>query len=272
MKIELAPLRSWWLGGVAAWAAAIWIATLFGLGGRIAPPDAGDRAPPPLPTLAPAAPERLASADAYAAIGARPLFAEDRKPRPYLLGGSEPGSASSAVSLTGVLLTSEFGMAILTTDQKQSLRLRLNGEAVNGWQLVALEPRSATVSGPGGTQTLELVTFSGQGGEPPTVLGTTGGPQVAGLVLPPPAPGAARPVPPTAPPAAGPASAAAAAANAAATAAATANANPAQGPAAQGPSEQQMQAIRARIQARRQQLQQQQQSQQPPAGGSGQTK
>ncbi|PTT62040.1 general secretion pathway protein GspN, partial [Stenotrophomonas sp. HMWF003] len=37
-----------------------------------------------------------------------------------------------------------------------------------------------------------------------------------------------------------------------------------------GPSDAQMQAIRARIQARRQQLQQQQQSQRPPAGGSGQ--
>ncbi|MFL9583112.1 hypothetical protein [Stenotrophomonas sp. AB1(2024)] len=270
MKIELAPLRSWWLGGVAAWAAAIWIATLFGAGGRIAPVGAADRAPPPLPTLAQAAPERIASAEAYAAIGARPLFAEDRKPRPYLLGGNEPGTSASAVTLTGVLLTSEFGMAILTTDQKQSLRLRLNGEAVNGWQLVALEPRSATVAGPSGTQTLELVTFSGQGGEPPTVLGTAAGAaQGNGVRPPPPPPGQNAGRGPTTnftgavPPAAQ--AGAEAAANAAAAAAA-------QKPAAQGPSEEQMQAIRARIQARRQQLQQQQQSQQPPAGGSGQTK
>lgn len=271
MKIELAPLRSWWLGGVVAWAAAVWIATLFGAGGRIAPLEAGDRSPPPLPTLAPAAPERLASADAYAAIGARPLFAEDRKPRPYLLGGSDAGNASSAVTLTGVLLTSEFGMAILTTDQKQSLRLRLNGDAVNGWQLLALEPRSATVSGPSGTQTLELVTFSGQGGEPPTVLGSTAATAQGNGVRPPtPPPPTSNPVPRVSPAAAqAAAEAAAAAANAAATAAANAAAQP---PGAQGPSEQQMQAIRARIQARRQQLQQQQQSQQPPAGGSGQTK
>ena len=267
MKIELAPLRSWWLGGVAAWAAAIWIATLFGAGGRIGPVSAGERAPPPLPTLAPAAPERIASAEAYAAIGARPLFAEDRKPRPYLLGGSEPGSSAGAVTLTGVLLTSEFGMAILTTDQKQSLRLRLNGDAVNGWQLVALEPRSATVSGPGGTQTLELVTFNGQGGEPPTVLGTAAGANPANGVRPPPPP------PGNAVPRGGPAAAQAAAESAAVVAANAAAAAAAAQPAnAQGPSEQQMQAIRARIQARRQQLQQQQQSQQPPPGGSGQTK
>ncbi|OEZ00934.1 MULTISPECIES: general secretion pathway protein GspN [Stenotrophomonas] len=271
MKIELASLRSWWLGGVVAWAAAIWIATLFGVGGRIAPPDAGDRVPPALPTLAPAAPERLASAESYAAIGARPLFAEDRKPRPYLLGGSDAGSTSSAVTLTGVLLTSEFGMAILTTDQKQSLRLRLNGEAVNGWQLVALEPRSATVNGPGGTQTLELVTFSGQGGEPPTVLGTAAAAGQGNAVRQPPPPPSSPP--PRVPSAS--AQAAEAAANAAANAAAAAAAatqTPNAQPPAQGPSEQQMQAIRARIQARRQQLQQQQQSQQPPSGGSGQTK
>ncbi len=205
-------------------------------------------------------PDRITSAQAYADIAARPLFAEDRKPRPYLLGGSEPGAASSAVALTGVLLTSEFGMAILTTDQKQSLRLRLNGEAVNGWQLVALEPRSATVSGPGGTQTLELVTFSGQGGEPPTVLGT---PVAAANPAARP-PGTVPPPPPPSPPyvdrpvGAAPAPTATPAQNTAA-------------PASQGPSEAQMQAIRARIQARRQQLQQQQQqSQRPPAGGSGQ--
>jgi len=261
MKLEAAGLRTWWLGGIALWALAIWIATLFGLGSRIAPATDGDIGPGPLPQLAPAAPERMASASTYAQIGARPLFAEDRQPRPYLLGGTEQGTASS-VSLTGVLLTPDFAMAILTTDQRQSLRLRLNGEAVNGWQLLALEPRRATVSGPGGTQTLELPVFNGQGGEPPTVLGATP------LTSVPPAGTGARPINgavapmPAPPPAAAPAAQAGTPSNAAA---------PAQN--AQGPSEDQMKAIRERIQARRQQLQQQQQqqqqSQQPPAGGSG---
>jgi general secretion pathway protein N len=259
MKLEAAGLRTWWLGGIALWALAIWVATLFGLGSRIAPATDGDAGAAPLPRLGPAVPERMASASTYAQIGARPLFAEDRQPRPYLLGGTEQGTASS-VSLTGVLLTPGFGMAILTTDQRQSLRLRLNGEAVNGWQLLALEPRRATVSGPGGTQTLELPVFNGQGGEPPTVLGATP------LTSVPPAGAGARPIngvaaPMPPPPAPVPASQATAApSNAAA---------PAQNP--QGPSEEQMKAIRERIQARRQQLQQQQQqqSQQPPAGGSG---
>lgn len=258
MKIELTSLRSWWLATAVAWAAAIWIASLFGLGSHLPVAAEGDRSASPLPVLPVAAPERIASAEAYAQIGARPLFAEDRKPRPYLLGGSEPG-ASSAVSLTGVLLTSEFSMAILTTDQKQSLRLRLNGEPVNGWQLLALEPRSATVSGPGGTQVLELSVFNGQGGEPPTVLGNPVNgavpPAGAGVTpLPSPPAQAARPMPVVMPSAPAPAAPPPAAPN----------------NAAQGPSDAQMQAIRARIQARRQQLQQQQQSQRPPAGGSGQ--
>lgn len=261
MKIELASLRSWWLATALLWAAAIWVAGLFGLGGRIPAAAEGDRTASPLPVLPAAAPERLASAEAYAQIGARPLFAEDRKPRPYLLGGSEPG-ASSAVSLTGVLLTSEFSMAILTTDQKQSLRLRLNGEPVNGWQLLALEPRSATVSGPGGTQTLELSVFNGQGGEPPTVLGNPVNgavpPAGAGVTAPPPMAPPARPVQVANPSVPAPAPA-------------TPPATQTQTPSAQGPSDAQMQAIRARIQARRQQLQQQQQqSQRPPTGGSGQ--
>lgn len=260
MKLEAAGLRTWWLGGIALWALAVWGTTLFGMGSRIAPATDGDAGAAPLPRLAPAAPERMASASTYAQIGVRPLFAEDRQPRPYLLGGTEQGTASS-VSLTGVLLTPGFGMAILTTDQRQSLRLRLNGEAVNGWQLLALEPRRATVSGPGGTQTLELPVFNGQGGEPPTVLGATP------LTSVPPAGTGARPINgvaapmPPPPPAAVPASQATAApSNAAAPA-----------PNPQGPSEEQMKAIRERIQARRQQLQQQQQqqSQQPPAGGSG---
>ncbi len=261
MKIELSSLRSWWLATALLWAAAIWIASLFGLGGRIPVAADGERSASPLPALPAAAPERIASAEAYAQIGARPLFAEDRKPRPYLLGGSEPG-ASSAVSLTGVLLTSEFSMAIITTDQKQSLRLRLNGEPVNGWQLLALEPRSATVSGPGGTQTLELTVFNGQGGEPPTVLGNP----VNGAV--PPAGTGVAPLPMTPPQAARPVQATV---NVPGPAPAPPPAPAAQNAPAQGPSDEQMQAIRARIQARRQQLQQQQQpSQRPPTGGSGQ--
>ncbi|PTA71236.1 MULTISPECIES: general secretion pathway protein GspN [unclassified Stenotrophomonas] len=259
MKREQISLRTGFLLALAGWAGAVWLATLFGLGNRL-PQVGGDAdAAPPLPTLAPLAAERMASADSYSAIAARPLFAEDRRPRPYLLGGSEP-AASAALRLTGVLLSGDFGMATFSTEQNRSLRLRLNGEAVDGWQLVALQPRQATVIGPGGNQVLELAVFNGQGGEPPTVLrGANGVPPAAGGAVP-------SPVPP--PP---PAAAAPPAQTAQRPATATAATPAAQTPPADtnGPSEAQMQAIRERIQARRRQLQQQQQQQPSPPPGDG---
>ena len=250
-------MNSRFLLALAGWAAAVWLATGFGLGSQL-PGAGGDAdAAPSLPSLPPLAAERMASADSYSAIGERPLFAEDRRPRPYLLGGSEP-AASAALRLTGVLLTGDFGMATFTTEQNRSLRLRLNGEAVDGWQLVALQPRQATVIGPGGNQVLELAVFNGQGGEPPTVLrGANGAPPAGAIVVPPSAGAPPAPPPPAAIPSPSPAG------NAPAPAAAAATTPPANN---NGPSEAQMQAIRERIQARRRQLQQQQQQPSPPPG------
>ncbi|MEN5267449.1 hypothetical protein ABE502_00535 [Stenotrophomonas sepilia] len=255
MKLEQISLRTGFLLALAGWAAAVWLATVFGLGSQLPGADGDADAAPSLPSLPPLAAERMASADSYSAIGERPLFAEDRRPRPYLLGGSEP-AASAALRLTGVLLTGDFGMATFTTEQNRSLRLRLNGEAVDGWQLVALQPRQATVIGPGGNQVLELAVFNGQGGEPPTVLrGANGVPPAGAIVVPPSAGAPPSPVaatPPTPP-----------AGNAPTPAASAAKTPPANN---NGPSEAQMQAIRERIQARRRQLQQQQQQPSPPPG------
>jgi len=262
MKLEQISLRTGFLLALAGWAAAVWLATGFGLGSQLPGADGDADAVPSLPVLPPLAAERMPSADSYSAIGERPLFAEDRRPKPYLLGGSEP-AASAALRLTGVLLTGDFGMATFTTEQNRSLRLRLNGEAVDGWQLVGLAPRQATVIGPSGSQVLELAVFNGQGGEPPTVLrGANGAPPAGAVVVPPPA---GAPPMPSPPPAAATATAQpqpASSVPSAAAAAPPANTN--------GPSEAQMQAIRERIQARRRQLQQQQQQQQPsPPPGDG---
>lgn len=154
--------------------------------------------------------------------------------------------------LTGVLLTSTFKMATLTLDPADSVRVQLGGDAVKGYRLLALQPRSATIEGPGGTQTLELQVFNGQGGQPPTAIG--GRPQ---------APGAVPPLPPNVPPAP-------------ATPAPPPAEVPQQQPGGQAPptvppqrsdgaqeaprpSDEQMRAIRERIEARRRQLQQQRQ-------------
>jgi general secretion pathway protein N len=96
----------------------------------------------------------------YAAATARPLFASDRRAHPFFLDADGQASAGM-VRLTGVLMAPGTELATLTTDQGQSLRLRLGGEPVAGWQLLSLEPRSAVVSGPAGTLQLELQVFNG---------------------------------------------------------------------------------------------------------------
>lgn len=187
MRTDSPELRSLWLLGALLWALAIWAATLLGLGSR--PPahpvdGAMSAALPVLPATAPAA---LGAYDQYPEIAARPLFTEDRRAHPFFL-GKAPGGAVGNVRLTGVLITPGLEMATLTTEQGQSLRLRLGAEPVAGWQLLALQPRGATVSGPAGTQTLELALFNGLGGEAPTPLlnvSAGGAPPPAALPMPP---------------------------------------------------------------------------------------
>lgn len=260
MQSERFSLRGAILLGLALLAAAAWLATVLGAGTRIRGEDTSEVAAPRLPTLSDAATDPMAAPSSFSAITERPVFAEDRRPHPFRLGGQPQATPGGALRLTGVLLSGSFGMATLSGDNNRSLRLRLNGEALEGWQLLALEPRRATVLGPDGAQVLELAVFDGQGGQPPTQLRdprAASGPPRPGTTLPPVAAAGAR-------------AGQAAQANPAAAPAATAPA-PAthEGPANQGPSEEQMRAIRERIRARREQLQQQQQRQStPPPGGA----
>lgn len=228
MRTDSPGLSSLWLLGALLWALAIWAATLLGLGSRLPAHPLDGAVSTALPVLPATAPAALGAYEQYPDIAARPLFAEDRRAHPFFL-GKAPAGAAGNVRLTGVLITPGLEMATLTTEQGQSLRLRLGAEPVAGWQLLALQPRAATVSGPAGTQTLELALFNGLGGEVPTPLlnVSTGG-------VPPPA---ALPLPP----------AAAAPAGAGGTPPSVEDGVPA--PA-------QIQSIRERIQARRRQLEQ----------------
>lgn len=250
MRIDAIGLRTWWLGGIAVWALLVWIMTLAGLGGRIEPLPDDPALVQRLPALPPPARERLQDPTRYAEIAARPLMAEDRRPHPFFLGGNEAEAPASALRLTGVLITPQLKMATLTTEQGQSLRLRLDGDNVGGWRLLALEPRAATVDGPGGVQTLELRVFDGSGGEPPTALSSAAAAGRADAVRPPPG----NAPPPVEPPPA--------AANPASPPPATPTPTQAAPDPAAGPTDaQQIRAIRERIEARRRQLQQQNQNQ-----------
>lgn len=232
MLTDALGLRTWWLLGCLVWALAIWAAALAGLGSRIEPASGTGGRPGVVPELTAQPPQVLDAYDNYAEISARPLFAEDRLPHPFFLGSDRAENVVTA-RLTGVLITPALEMATLTTEQGQSIRLRLGAEAVSGWQLLALQPRSATVSGPAGTQTLELAVFNGLGGEAPTpLLNTTPGgrPPPASLPSPVAAPVTAPALQPPPPP-----------------------------PPAEernAPSAEQIQSIRERIQARRRLLEQ----------------
>lgn len=243
MRLEHAGLRTWWLAVFAGWALLVCLMAAAGLGSRL-PAGAGADAARPLPSIPAPGARRVGELSQYAAIAQRPVFSEDRQPHPFVMGGGQ-GERSGELRLTGVLITPQLRMATFTTDQGRSLRLRVQGDPVEGWRLLSLAPRSATIEGAGGTRTLELQVFDGQGGEPPTPLRTQGPPPAGSTVdIAPPVVGAptrvATPVP-AAPPAA-PANAAPGASAA---------------PAPPAPSEAQLQAIRERIEARRRALQQQ---------------
>ena len=277
MRLDDAGPRTWLLATVAGWAVLAWGLAVFGMGRHAQALDADPGLLRPLPNARPPAPQRLGPLSQYAAIAQRPLFSQDRQPKPFFLQGEGEGEGQQTAFdyvLTSVLITPTLQMAILQpADGSESVRVRLGEvpESHPAWRLTALDARSAVFEGPEGRREMMLRVFDGQGGQPPTAVNNA-----------PPGANRAQPVGvPVAPPpsastnAARPAANARPANNAAAqNRSANGNANPQAQPApppAPEPSENtpmtpeaQMEAIRKRIEARRAQMRQQQ-SAQPPA-------
>lgn len=260
MRAETFGPRTWLLFAVSGWALLFALLALGGMGGHIAslPDDPANVAR--LPTLRPASPERLGVLGQYSELTARPPFYDSRRPQPFFISGEGEAQAPSFdFVLTSVLITPAFRMAIVQPAQGgEGIRIR-QGEAASAapqWTLVDLQPRSAVFEGPEGRRTLDLRVFNGSGGQAPTVVGRGPAPVVppagpvpgnrvtGGNAGPRPAPSEpvavtpAAPEPPTA----------------------TATEAP-ESPAMS--TEEQMDAIRKRIEARRAQMRQQQA--QPPA-------
>lgn len=238
MRADAVGPRTWMLGAVTVWALLAWILALSGLGRRVGPLPDDSSLSAELPQWRTPAAERLAPLSQYAATGERPLFDEERRPRPFFIEGAGNGEAASAsdLVLTGVLIMPGMQVAILQQGEGgPSMRLKPGeaNEALPGWRLVELAPRSAVLDGPQGRRTLELRAYVGTGGEPPTATAPASAAAAAAQNPTPPAPAAA---PVTLP-------------------------KPAVEPPAMT-SEQQMQAIRQRIEARRRQLREQQQREQ----------
>ncbi|MGO4551524.1 hypothetical protein AB4059_10515 [Lysobacter sp. 2RAF19] len=247
MRLSDAGPRTWLLATVAGWALLAWVLALVGMGGRIGtlPDDPSlSRALPDVPKLQP---ERIGPIAQYAETAQRPLFSEDRRPQPFSLQpqGDENAAQQFEFVLTSVLITPKLQMAIITpTNGGQPIRMKQDEAPAEaqGWRLVSLEPRAATFIGPQGEKRMELRTFDGKGGTAPT---TTAAPDIT-MDAPADATSVAAP-PPVPPPAA-----------ANATAPQQTGSTLEEAPMT---PEQQMDAIRKRIEQRRAQLRQEAQQQ-----------
>lgn len=167
MRIDDAGPRTWLLAAAAGWSLCLWVLALAGMGGRIAVLPDDPSLLQPLPAPAPAAAGRLGPPGQYAAISTRPVLSPDRTPQPFSLRSEAAGEVVEErfeYVLTGVLLTPGLQMAILQpAGGGESVRLRV-GQAPDdapSWRLVSLSPRAAVFEGPGGEQALELRSYDG---------------------------------------------------------------------------------------------------------------
>ena len=164
--------RTWLLVALAGWALLAWLLALFGMGGVIRPLPADPSLVRSLPQLQAPAAERLGPLAQYSGMSARPLFSENRQPEPFFISG-EQGEQSQTFDfvLSSVLISPGLQLAILQPrDGGESVRVKL-GEAPEPapiWRVIEIRPRSVVIAGPEGQQTLELRVFDGSGGQPPT--------------------------------------------------------------------------------------------------------
>ena len=171
MRADNWGVRTWILAVVAGWAVVAALLALFGLGSRITPLPADPALVQALPRLPASPPERLGALNQYADVGGRPLFSEDRRPKPFFLSGEATAAPTFDLVLTSVLITPALELAIVQPAQGgEGLRVKV-GESPTGfpgWRLVELGPRRAVFDGPEGRREMELRVFDGAGGQPPS--------------------------------------------------------------------------------------------------------
>ena len=263
MRLDDAGPRTWLIAAVGGWALAAWLLAAAGMGAAVEPLADDPGLLEPLPPVRPSPPLRLGPLGQYDAIASRPLFSEDREPQPFFLQGEGEEAEERAFDyvLTSVLITPQLEMAILQPREGgESVRVRLDQapQSHPDWRLAELDQRSAVFEGPEGPVTLQLRVYDGVGGERPTAIARPQPDRSRIPILPPPVKrvddAAAKP-PETVE------SAAEAAPEAPAEDEAEAGDDP--GFADEMTEQAQMDAIRARIEARRDQLRNEQKSKPP---------
>ncbi|MET0655356.1 MAG: hypothetical protein ABWY94_07280 [Pseudoxanthomonas sp.] len=264
MRIDSFGPRTWLLAPVAGWTLLVWVLALFGLGGQIRPLPDDPSLVTALPKLPQQAAERLGPLSQYSEIAARPVFSQNRQPQAFFISGQEGGEQPQTFDfvLTSVLITPQVQLAILQPTQGgEGVRLKVGDapESAQGWRVSEINPRSVVIEGPEGPRTLELRVFDGLSGQPPSA--TPAAPGSAAPIQPPPA--TPVPAPGSGPVMSTPSRPAPVSPASAADATPPASSEPVQSPDALT-TEQQMEAIRQRIEARRAQLRQQGAAPPPP--------
>ena len=166
------------LAAAGLWALSVFVLALGGLGSRFPAATAGIEAPA-LPKIALTRTEpRLGAYANYMEVGQRPLLMPDRRPG-ITPSADGQGTSDLDVTLTSVMITSNLQVAILTDNKDASSRRVRMGETVAGsnWRLVQLEPRRALLEGPTGQRELLLRVFDGKGGQAPTASMVRGEPK-----------------------------------------------------------------------------------------------
>jgi hypothetical protein len=85
---------------------------------------------------------------------ARPLFSSTRRPPQSAATDSVTNSDLADMRLTGIVTEPDHHVAIFAVNGAKPLRVS-EGEDVSGWRIDSITPHEVSLSGPGGTKTLE---------------------------------------------------------------------------------------------------------------------
>ena len=108
------------------------------------------------PDVAPVVPRQPSTRldELLATAIARPLFSSTRRPPQSAANDGPTGADLGDTRLTGIVTEPGHHVAIFAVNGAKPLTLT-EGEAVSGWRIDSITPREVSLSGPGGTKTLE---------------------------------------------------------------------------------------------------------------------
>jgi general secretion pathway protein N len=92
--------------------------------------------------------------DQFSEILDRPLFASSRRPPDRPAAAIEPAQPLTVV-ITGILITPAHRMALISPDKGQKARRIREGDTVQGWTVVSIEPRRVTFQRAGAERSLQ---------------------------------------------------------------------------------------------------------------------